>query len=73
MFLNACMRVAGLRILSQVMSLNLPLAVDGDLCNWFCSSLRNNTNNLTHYLNNIKHCGNYLEGKVRTYFFKIYE
>lgn len=42
-----------------------------DLINWFCSALRGNTNNLSHYLDEIKGCGKLLENEARKNFFVI--
>lgn len=43
-FLNASKRIAGLKLLSYVMGLELPNNNKYDLMNWFCSSLRGNKN-----------------------------
>ena len=42
-----------------------------DLINWFCSSLRANSNNLVHYLDDIRGCGKLLESQARQNFFLI--
>lgn len=41
------------------------------MMNWFCSSLRHNKNQLAHYLDDLKGCGNHLEEATRKNFFKI--
>lgn len=33
--------------------------------NWFCSSLRDNTNKVTHYLDDLQGCGEYLENQCK--------
>lgn len=60
-FLQAAKRVAGLRMLASIISLDL---VDGcaiDISNWFCTSLRHKTNELAHYLDQLNGCGSHLE------------
>jgi hypothetical protein len=42
-----------------------------DNLNWFCSALRGNQNKITHYMDDIKGEGTYLENKTRMYFFEI--
>ena len=59
-FLNGCRRMAGLYLFSKILGSKLPDGAVGDICNWMCSGLREGTNKLTHYLNNIKGCGNHL-------------
>jgi hypothetical protein len=66
---QATQRVAGLKLIGILMSKNIPHSFD--LINWFCSALRGNTNNLCHYLDDIRGCGNSLEGQARENFFKI--
>ena len=53
------------------MRLNLPHSFD--LINWFCSAIRGNSNNLSHYLDDIRGCGHVLESKARESFFIIIE
>ena len=71
MFLNATKRVAGLRIISNLMQLDLPKNIRLDLIMWFASSLRGNKNQLTHYLDDLKGCGEILEELSRDNFFNI--
>ena len=56
---------------SKVIGLNLSPNVVADLSNWFTAALRDRSNKLSHYLDNIKSCGNHLEGVIRDNFFKI--
>ena len=69
--MNASKRVAGLKLLGEIMGLELPLKHRYDLMNWFCSSLRGNKNVMSHYLDDLKGCGHHLEEKARQNFFKI--
>lgn len=48
-------RVAGLKLIATLMNKNMPHSFD--IINWFCSGLRGNTNNLSHYLDDIRGCG----------------
>ena len=63
------MRIAGLKLIGTLM--NKQIAHTFDLINWFCSSLRGNTNNLSHYLDEIRGCGKILEAQSRNNFFFI--
>ena len=72
-FLKASRRTAGLLMLAQVIDLDLLPEVVLDLQNWFASALRDRINQMSHYLDNIKSCGNHLEESLRTNFFKILE
>lgn len=58
-YLNASQRVAGLKLLGILMNKEIPHLFD--LINWFCSSLRGNSNHLVHYLDEIRGCGKILE------------
>ena len=60
-YLNAFQRVAGLKLIGTLMSLELVQLHSYDLMNWFCASLRGNQNNLAHYLDDIRGCGKFLE------------
>lgn len=68
-YLNASQRVAGLKLIGKLMSKEIPHLFD--LINWFCSSLRGNTNTLSHYLDEIRGCGKLLEAQARNNFFII--
>lgn len=43
-FLNATKRIAGLKILNNLVQLELPEEIRVDIIQWFVSSLRNNKN-----------------------------
>lgn len=70
-FLNGCRRMAGLFLFSKLLSTNLADSCIGDVSNWMVSGIRNGSNNLSHYLNNIEGCGNHIEFQIRTHFFSI--
>ena len=70
-FINASKRVAGLKLLGQLVGMELPLVTRYDLVAWFCSSLRGNKNQMAHYLDDIKGCGHHLEDLARENFFTI--
>jgi len=53
------------------MTLELPQNHRYDLMNWFCSSLRGNKNQMSHYLDDLKGCGHHLEEQARDNFFMI--
>lgn len=66
---NACKRVAGLKIMANLIQLDAPQFIIEDSLNWFCSALRGNRNKIAHYMDDIKGEGTYLENKTRMYFF----
>jgi len=70
-FVNGCKRVAGLKLLGDVMGLNMPFQNRLDLINWFCSSLRSNKNVLAHYMDDLKGCGHHIMDFARDKFFLI--
>jgi len=72
-FVNASKRIAGLRILGELMNMELPVKQRYDLMSWFCVSLRGNKSpSVAHYLDDLKGCGHHLEDLARENFFKIY-
>lgn len=60
-FLKASRRIAGLKMLAQLICLPISDQTTCDLSNWFTSALRDKTNKMTHYLSKITSCGNHLE------------
>jgi hypothetical protein len=70
-FVNATKRVAGLRLLGQLINLELPQKHRYDLISWFASSLRGNKNQMSHYLDDLRGCGLHLEDLARENFFAI--
>ena len=68
-YVLATQRVAGLKLIANLMSKTLPHSFD--LINWFCSALRGNSNHLCHYLDDIRGCGTLLESQARESFFLI--
>jgi hypothetical protein len=52
-----------------MLKIKMPFAQQEDIIYWFCSSLRKGKNILSHYLDDISGCGNYLEeGSVKRFF-----
>lgn len=70
-FLNATKRIAGLKIIADLIQLELPQDVRISVISWFTSGLRGNKNILTHYLEDLKGCGEGLEDVARENFFAI--
>jgi hypothetical protein len=71
-FLNGSKRVAGLKLLGQLLNFELPQTHRYDLMSWFCGSLRGNKNpHVAHYLDDIKGCGHHLEDLAKENFFSI--
>lgn len=70
-FLSAARRVAGLKLLGQVVGLELPQKHRYDVVGWFAASLRGNKNQMSHYLDDLKGCGLHLEDLAREHFFAI--
>lgn len=70
-FLKAARRVAGLSILARIAHMDLSKEMRLDLASWFASSLRDNKNFFTHYLDGIQGCGSYLENQASQKFFEI--
>ena len=65
-FINGCRRVAGLKLLAELLNLDLPQTHRFDLMFWFCGSLRGNKNpHVAHYLDDLKGCGIHLEELAR--------
>lgn len=56
--------MAGLFVMSQVIQCYMPTRCFSDLTSWFCSSLRENSNTMRHYLTNIEGCGTHLETNI---------
>lgn len=71
--MSAAKRVAGLKMLASIVSLDLAQGCANDLSNWFCTGLRHKTNELAHYLDQLLGCGNHLESQLRFHFFEIYK
>jgi len=58
-----------MKIISDLVKLAAPLYIFKDTLSWFCSALRENRNRVTHYMDDIKGEGTYLENKTRMHFF----
>jgi len=70
-YFNACKRVTGIYIIANMIVLDAPAYITHDIINWFCSSLRTSKNKITHYLDDVRGGGSYLESKSRAYFFQV--
>lgn len=71
-FINGSKRVAGLKLLGQLLNFELPSSHRYDLMSWFCGSLRGNKNpHVAHYLDDLKGCGHHLEELAKENFFSI--
>lgn len=64
-YIRAMFRVAGLKLLGHLSSLDLPKDKRFSYLNWFGSSLRNNTNTLAHFLDGVKGCGEHIAHQLR--------
>lgn len=71
-YVNAMNRYCGLKIMGELSSCYMDDATKISCFNWFCSSLRKNTNVLAHYTDDLTGMGTYLLDKCRTAFFEIY-
>jgi len=58
--------------LSSLSSLNLSKDLRYTYLNWFCSSLRGNTNTLSHFSNDVKGCGEHITSHLRENFYQIF-
>ena len=59
-------------MLSQLLSFeHIPKSLRYDLMMWFSCALRANKNEVTHYLDDLKGCGPYIEDQIRLSFFGI--
>jgi hypothetical protein len=65
--------MSGLFVMSRVIGCYVPRNTRLDLVSWFCSALRENSNNMRHYLSNIEGCGNHLELYISKRFFEIFK
>lgn len=66
-------RATGLKLLRDLMAVEMPSQQLYDLVNWFSSSLRANKNTLTHYLDDtMVGQGTHIETLARSSFFGIY-
>ena len=61
----------GLKILRDLIRIKQPWNQFNSIIQWFCSSLRKNKNQITHYLDDTVGQGVLLETLSRKYFFDI--
>lgn len=59
--------------MSQVIMCYMSRKCFSDLVNWFCAALRENSNNMRHYMVNVEGCGNHLESQIQKRFFEIFK
>ena len=60
-----------MKLFSHIFEFNLEKSWLQDSINWFCASLRNNSNVLAHYLDGLVGAGVNIEGQIRSHFFKV--
>jgi hypothetical protein len=71
-YVSAMKRICGFRLIARLSYMNHNVETRTDYLNWFCSSLRQNTNVLTHYTNEITGCGEHLQNELRKSFFLVF-
>lgn len=71
-YIKALQRVAGFKLIAQISKLDLPWNLRCLYLSWFCSSLRNNTNNLSHFTEDVKGCGEHINHNLRSNFYEIF-
>ncbi len=64
-YLNAARRIAGLKMISQVLTIGTGTTTFLDGVAWFCASMRHNSNELSHYMEGIRGCGSGFEDQAR--------
>lgn len=70
-YLNASRRCAGFKLISGMISGEMPFNQLENLISWFTSALRMNENRLSHYLDDLTGQGIHLETMSGKFFFKI--
>ena len=71
-YINAMNRYCGLKIMGDISSWYMSDDTKISCFNWFCGSLRKNTNILAHYSDELVGMGDYLLDKCRVAFFDVY-
>jgi hypothetical protein len=71
-YVNAMKRICGFRLIARLSYMNHSVESRTEYLNWFCSSLRQNTNMLTHYTHNVTGCGEHLKNEMRKAFFLVF-
>jgi len=69
--IEACRRATGLKLLRDLILLDMPTPQFLDLAAWFCAALRQNSVKLAHYLDSTKGQGLHLETQSKKAFFDI--
>ena len=71
-YINAMNRYCGLKIMGELASCYMDDKTKISIFNWFCSALRNNSNILAHYSDDLTGMGEYLLDKCRISFYDVY-
>ena len=67
---NAIRRIAGFRLIEQLVEKDTNDVALKEIVAWF-TSYQNNTTQLVHYTEGLRGCGNFLEERLRSAFFNI--
>ena len=70
-YINACKRLAGIKLIKDLISFEAPWTHTNDLLQWFCSALRQRTNRLSHFKDDLIGQGQILEMRARNMFFDL--
>jgi len=70
-YIDSCRRTTGLKLIRDLITVDMPKSHLFDLISWFSASLRGNKNRLSHYLDDTKGQGIHLESASRKHFFEI--
>ena len=71
-YINAMKRVWGFKIIAQLSQMRHSTETKAEYLNWFCSSLRHNTNVLSHYTDDVTGWGEHLKNELRKSFFLVF-
>ena len=71
-YLNALKRICGFRLIARLSYMKHSTEIRTEYLNWFCSSLRHNTNILSHYSNDVTGWGEHLRNELRKGFFLVF-
>ena len=71
-YVNAMKRICGFRLIARLSYVNHPIDTCIEYLNWFCSSLRHNTNVLAHYTDGVSGCGEHLQNELKKSFFLVF-
>ena len=71
-YLNALKRICGFKLIARLSYMDHSTETRTEYLNWFCSSLRHNTNVLTHYTQDVTGCGEHLKNELRKSFYLVF-